>query len=152
MKRSAQDETKSQGIGGINQEFVATGYVGGTADFRDNGRIGTEACYACHLATEGCAQDTFNDEGFIFAQFAAGVVYGGAGADAGACGAAIHLAIGKDADIAAVVLRVVGVADDNGSVKEAQLFFKGVLDRPLGHNGLLDTDAGVDQLVEVAPA
>ena len=72
------------------------------------------------------------------------------GADAGACGATIHLAVGKDADIAAMVLWVVGVADDDGSVEEAQLFFEGVLDRPLGHNSLFDPDADVDELAEVA--
>src|SRR5262249_57177311 len=74
---------------------------------------------------------------------------GRAGAYAGSRRGAIHLAVGKNADIAAVTSGRESGPDEDGAVKETQVFFEGMLDREVVHDGPFDAAAGVDEPVDL---
>ena len=138
-----------EGVVGIDEELVEAGDVGCAGDLGDDGRIRAKCHFLYRLAGEGCAQNAFYDERFAQGQFAAGDVQGGAGADAGSGGAAVYFAVGKDADVAAVVGGVMCWADEDDAVEEAQIGGEGVADGQTGHHSLLDARTGVNQLAEV---
>ncbi len=134
---------------GVNEEAVETGDVGGAGDLGDNGRIRAKFHFLHHFAGKGCAQNAFHDERFAQSQFSAGVMQGGAGADAGSGGTAVHLAVGEDTDVAAVMGGIMSRADEDNPVKEAQVRGEGMADGQAVHDGLFDACTGVNQLAEI---
>ena len=70
---------------------------------------------------------------------------GQASADARTGWAAIHLAFGKDADVAAVCPFALRRSDKYRTVEKTQVFFKGMRDGSMGHDRPLDGQAFFDK-------
>ena len=95
------------------------------------------------------ADDALDDHGLAGADLAARMVDGQPAADARTCGAAIHLTLGKDADVAAVGSLIQRRSDKDGAIEKAQVLFKGMRDGPAGHDRPLDGDALFDDGPEI---
>ncbi|VTR68095.1 hypothetical protein DESC_690032 [Desulfosarcina cetonica] len=133
----------------IHEKFAAAGDPGLAFHLGDDSGVGTEGGRLHHLAAKSRAQDALDDDGLIRPDLPPGVMQGQSGAYPGAGGAAVHLALGEDADVAGMGALRVGRADNDRAVKEAEIRLKGVRDRPGGHNGALDRHAPFDQAVEI---
>src|SRR5437660_1589272 len=77
----------------------------------------------------GCSYNTLDDDVLILRDFAFGMMDSQASRNTCPCRRAIHLGIGEDADIAAVVSRVCGLVGKDRPIEKTEVSFNWMLDR-----------------------
>src|SRR6267142_1785161 len=100
----------------------------------------------CHrLHRHQAPKNTLDRNLLVELQLAPGVVNCGASAHTCAGWRTINFAVGKDANVAAVVTGIERRSGEDRPVKKTQILFKRMLDREVRYDCLLDAPAIIDE-------
>src|SRR5215471_1603167 len=146
---SPHDKSVAKRIIRIEVEFAPANDRGRAADFGNDRRISTECCLLYDFHSHRAAQNALDRHLFVDPQFTLGVMESRPSAHTRSRRRAIKLAVGKDADITAVVPGIQCRTDKDGTVKEAQITFVWMGDRVSVHNRMFDPPAIVNQTGEI---
>ncbi len=133
---------------GVDHELASAYDMSASSYFWNDGFIGPESCRLDNSTSKGRSQNTLCCKGISNLHFPPGIVKGSSGAQACSSRAPVNLAVGENADIPAVMGRVLCFPDDDGPVKKSQVLLEGMPDGGLGHDRLFDQVAHLDESPE----
>src|SRR5437763_15829322 len=123
---SGEKEPSSQFIAWVNNKLMSPCDECPSTYFRYNRLIWPNLCVTGYSPTEraGLPYNTLNNDLLTISYFALRIMQSHAARNTRPCGRAIHLGVGKDADVTTMMNLVFRRAGENCAIQKAQVLFK----------------------------